>query len=254
MTDPPQLPEADLAALADGSLPAARQAELRVRVQASPQLAAALAEQEQAVSLLRALDQPAPAALRARVRELTGAVAPPAARRRHRLLFMPAATALAVVVVALIVAVQGGGRAPTVPQTARLALAAATEPTPPVDRGEPDRLSLVAAGIPFPYYERTLGWETAGRRTDTLGGRRIVTVFYRSANGTRVGYMIVSGSPLNPGQGREVTRGGVRFTLAHAGAATLVTWRRSGHTCVIAGRSVLESVLLTLAEADEQTA
>ena len=104
MTDETQLPEAELAALADGSLPAERRAQLRARIDASPELAAALSEQERAVTMLRALDEPAPAALHARVREMTdGAATPLRAPRWRRSLFVPAATALAVAVAALVV-------------------------------------------------------------------------------------------------------------------------------------------------------
>jgi anti-sigma factor RsiW len=99
MTHEPTPPEAELAKLADGSLPADREAELRAQVVQSPSLAAALAEQERAVALLRALDEPAPDALRARVEALTGGASsnrtPTRAvrgRRIRRTLVLPGAT------------------------------------------------------------------------------------------------------------------------------------------------------------------
>jgi hypothetical protein len=255
MTDESQLPEAELAALADGSLPAQRRAQLRARIDASPELAAALGEQERAVTMLRALDEPAPAALHARVRELTDRPAAKVSRTRaarwRRSLFVPAATALAVAVAALVVALGGGGSAaPTIPQTARLALSAATSPAPPEDAAHRNLLSLRFDGIAFPYYGRTAGWKTTGTRRDSLGGRRVVTVFY-AAHGTRVGYSIVSGSPLPVGGGTLVARGGVRYWLQRRAGAQLVTWRQSGHTCVIAGRGVGRETLLGLATAEE---
>src|SRR5450432_2194883 len=163
MTDETQLPEAELAALADGSLPAERRAQLRARIDASPELAAALGEQERVVTMLRALDEPAPAALHARVREMTdgGATSRPAPRWRS--LFVPAATALAVAVAALVVLLGGGGSsAPTVPQTAHLALAAATLPAPAEDTAHRNLLRLRVGGISFPYYGRTSRWEATG--------------------------------------------------------------------------------------------
>jgi anti-sigma-K factor RskA len=59
----------ELTALADGSLAAARRVELEARVAASPDLAAKLAEQQRAVSILQgaAAEVEAPAGLRARV-------------------------------------------------------------------------------------------------------------------------------------------------------------------------------------------
>jgi hypothetical protein len=253
MTDETQLPEAELAALADGSLPAERRARLRAWIDTSPELAAALTEQERAVTMLRALDEPAPAALHARVREMTdGAATPLRAPRWRRSLFVPAATALAVTVAALVVLLggSGGASAPTVPQTAHLALAAATSPAPAEDAAHRDLLRLRVGGIAFPYYGRTAGWEATGARTDTLGGRRVVTVFY-TAHGHRVGYAIVGGAPLAAGGGKLVTEGGVSYWLQRTRGAELITWRQAGHTCVIAGRKVGTGTLLELAAAEE---
>ncbi|HEY5431407.1 MAG TPA: hypothetical protein VIK04_19990 [Solirubrobacteraceae bacterium] len=256
MTDERNPPEAELARLADGSLSEPRQAELRAQVQASPELAAALAEQARAVTLLRALDQPAPAALRSHVDAVTGggerAARGPRLRRR-RALVLPGAPALAVIVAAVVLVVSGGNGAPTVPQAARLTLAAATLPAPRVDAADPTRLQRTAAGIPFPNWAPTTGWRAAGARTDTVSGRRIDTVFY-TAGGSRVGYAIAAGSPLPGVRGQTVHRYGVRFTLDRSGSLELITWLRSGHTCVIAGRGVSFDTLLRLAGSDNREA
>jgi hypothetical protein len=246
------LPDAELAALADGSLPADRRERLRARIDSSPELAAALGEQQRAVTMLRALDEPAPAALHARVREMTaGSATTRRTPRWRRTLFLPAATVLAVAVAALVVLVGGGSSsAPTVPQTAHLALAAATSPAPAEDTAHRNVLRLRVGGIAFPYYGRTAGWEATGARTDTLGGRRVVTVFY-TAHGHRVGYAIVDGPPLAVGGGKVVTEGGVSYSLQRARGAELITWRQGGHTCVIAGRTVSRDTLLGLAAAEE---
>jgi anti-sigma factor RsiW len=258
MTDQSQLPEAELAALADSSLPADRRAQLRARIEASPELAAALGEQERAVRMLRALDEPAPAALRARVRELTDGAAQTRGPRRvarwRRSLFVPAATALAVAVAALVVLLgSNGSSAPTVPQTARLALAAATSPAPREDPADNDRLLLRVGGLAFPYYGLTAGWNATGARTDSIGGRQVVTVFY-TAHGHRVGYAIVSGAPLPAGGGTLVTRGDVTYWLQRIRGAQVITWRQAGHTCVIAGRTVKPRTLLSLASEEEKQA
>jgi hypothetical protein len=245
------LPEAELAQLADGLLPADREAELRAQALRSPQLSDALADQERAVALLRSVATPAPAELRARIDGMTTA-APAAESHRGRsrrrwfrnALILPGATALAVVIAAIVVLASGGSSAPTVPQTAHLALSAATLPPPAVDPASPGLLRISAAGIPFSNWP---GWQAVGARTDVVDGRRITTVFYRAANGTRVGYAIVSGPALTGG-GREGSYG-VTYTLGHQGSARLVTWVRDGHTCVIAGRSVSSRTLLRLAAA-----
>jgi hypothetical protein len=45
---------------------------------------------------------------------------------------------------------------------------------------------------------------------------------------------------------------GIRYVFVSSGGAQIITWRRDGHTCVIAGRSVARRTLLALAAADEQ--
>ena len=73
--------EADLAALADGSLYGPRRAALEARLRREPELAAALARQRAVVARLIATAPPAPLSLRMRVEELEAAQ-PVLARRR----------------------------------------------------------------------------------------------------------------------------------------------------------------------------
>ena len=251
MTDDRLPSEAELTRLADGSLSPDREADLRAQVDRSPELRAQLAEQERAVAMLRALDTPAPEALRTHVEALTagggsGAAARggrrPVRGRFGRALVLPAATALAVLVAALVIIISGSG-APSVSQTARLALARATLPAPAINPADPTQLRLSGAGLPFP---RIPGWASVGARTDRVSGRTITTVFYRSlSTGQRVGYAIASGSPL---PGTRATGYDVSYTLGRQGTARLITWVQSGHTCVIAGRTVDGQTLLRLAE------
>ncbi len=268
MPENPTPTETELARLADGSLPVAEREALGARAQASPELAAALREQERAVSLMRSADDAvAPASLRASIEAMTGTestttAAPRAARRARtpgglrltaprwrRRMFMPAATALAIAVAGVVVIVSGGG-SPTVPQTARLALSAATMPAPAQSTSDHDLLDLRVGRIPFPAYVRSVGWQASGTRRDALDGRTVTTVFYRAADGTRVGYAIVSGTALAAPDGPSQTIGGVRYIFGDAGSARLVTWWRDGHTCVVAGRGVGDATLLALATAD----
>ena len=254
MTDEPKPSEDELAMLADGSLPAPRQAQLRAQVQASPELTAALAEQQRAVTMLRALDQPAPAALRARIEEMTGVNPRETETRRparswRRVLVLPALATCAVVVAALVLLVGGGGSGPTVSQTAGLALADATLPAPAVDAGNHRQLTLHTGGIPFPNWAPR--WATVGARTDTLGGRRVDTVYYRGSGGAKVGYSIVSGAPLKGGGYTASALYDGRYTVARQGAAWVVAWPRDGHTCVLAARGVSFRTLLALASGDD---
>lgn len=259
--------EADLARLADGSLPAAREVALRAEIARSPDLQAALAQQERAVSLVRALHEPAPEQLRERIGALIADRTPAAhgersasssssAARRRRAPALLAAGALGLAVVAALVALVSGGAAssPTLPQTVHLTLASATSGAPARDPAHPEWLRLSVDGVAFPDWSDAAGWTATGARTDTVAGRRIVTVFYTGPGGDRIGYAIVSGAPLPIVPGPTVVRYGVRFTLRRLGQARLVTWRRLGHTCVIAGRTVGYPALLGLAAADASAA
>jgi Anti-sigma-K factor rskA len=98
--------EEELAALADGSLDPERRAELEARIEASPNLADRLAEQERAVALLQGAgdEVEAPAGLRARLetQRSTRTV------RTPRRLALAGVAAAAVAAAAIAVAVSGG--------------------------------------------------------------------------------------------------------------------------------------------------
>ena len=98
---------AELASLADGSLPAERRAELEAEVAASPVLADRLAEQERAVALLRGAEDEvdAPAGLRARVE----AQRPARTARASRRLALGGVAVAAVAAAAIAVAVVSSG-------------------------------------------------------------------------------------------------------------------------------------------------
>jgi hypothetical protein len=249
MSNDPQSPEAELARLADGSLPETRAAELRAQVAQSPQLRQALAEQERALALVRMADPPAPDSLRRWVDEQTRAAAPARKRPRLRIGFaLPAIAALAVVIAALVVVASGGSSAPTLQQTTHLALAAAVAPAPSVSPGNPAILTDTAAGIPFPNWGPA-GWKPSGARVDKVAGRTIMTVFYTDPNGSKVGYAIVGGAPVKVSGGTTQNVGGVEYTFLTIGSAHLVTWVQSGHTCVVAGRDVSHQTLKNLVTA-----
>jgi hypothetical protein len=87
-----------------------------------------------------------------------------------------------------------------------------------------------------------------GTRGASLHGRRTMTVAYAGAGGARVGYTILSTPPIAvPGSAQRVVRGGTRLAVWRSRGATVVTWRRAGHTCVLASRSLEASRLLELA-------
>jgi hypothetical protein len=222
---------ADVAALADGSLPEERRAEVERRVAASPELSASLERQRRAVEAVRAAAVPAPAGLRARLERSR------AARRRPVGIALGLAGAAAAILLVLLLV--PGRDGPSVADAAVLATRAPTA-------GAPAPLPAVE-GVRFPRWNERFAWRATGVRSDRLGDRDATTVYYRY-DGHRIGYTIVGGSALAlPSRGARVLRGRTAFHSLRLGGRTVVTWRREGHTCVLSGAGVRPRTLLALA-------
>ncbi|HEY7952744.1 MAG TPA: hypothetical protein VID70_07130 [Solirubrobacteraceae bacterium] len=163
------------------------------------------------------------------------------------------ASAAGLVAVLILALGSNGPSAPTVLQASLLGLRPVSTVAPEENPRAPGQLAISTEGIAYPYWNRRFGWQTAGARSDTLGGRRVTTVFYANASGQRIGYSIVAGKALQlPNSGHAAVWHGTRFDVLHPGAFTVVTWRRDGHTCILVGSRVSAKTLLTLA--DWQTA
>ncbi|HEV7496179.1 hypothetical protein [Baekduia sp.] len=177
----------------------------------------------------------APATLRMRLAD-----AQPSAGTRRRFA-LPALGGLGLAalaaVVLLLVGLGGGSSAPSVDDAVALALAPATAPAPAIDPVNTQVVRERIGGITFPNYSYAWPkWKTTGARRDRLSGRDAMTVVYRGPRGD-VGYTIVDGKPLDPPDGaRHVRAGGVDLSIVRRDGATVVTWERDGHTCVLAGR------------------
>jgi hypothetical protein len=124
---------------------------------------------------------------------------------------------------------------------------AATAPSPPRDAGHPTLLRASFGGVTYPDWKRHFGWRAAGQRDDTIGGRQAHTVFYRHTH-HRIGYTVVAGKPLKrpAGAQRLVVNGLVMYRYRN-GRDTVVTFRRNGRTCVLAGYVHFASTLPKLA-------
>ncbi len=266
MSRTPEDAHADLAALADGTLPAARREHLLALLADSPDLAAELERQRRAVAIVRSLESvEAPSLLRRSIETLTAGEEEPAsagsrstsARRRRRTvplrLRVGAAAALgAVAVVAVVLALSGGSSSPTAApsllQASSSALGPLTQPAPAKSRRNPNLLAASAAGIAFPYWGDRFGWQAAGARTDTVAGRSVTTVVYTHRGAGRVWYSIVSGAALPvPAGSAAIERHGVSFHVVRAANPTVVTWREAGHTCILTARAVDARTLVHLA-------
>jgi anti-sigma factor RsiW len=239
--------DADLAALADGSLAASRRIRVEQAVSESPDLQAAVAAQRHALSAIDQLsDEPAPTALRAR---LALAHHPPRRRARLRGVGLMAA-AITVVVAAVLIGVitAGGGSAhPTVLQASRMAMRSPQASVAAPSGPSQTLPGLSAGGLNYPYLEDRFGYKAVGVRYDRFAGRSVTTVLYSRA-ARRLAYEIVSGPPLKLGRTSwSMTLHNVRFWVLDTPGATIVTWVRDGHSCVLVGRGLTVPVMLRLA-------
>jgi anti-sigma factor RsiW len=240
--------EEELAALADGSLPARRVEELEAQIAESPELADRLAEQQRAIAFVRgaAAEVEAPASLRTRVE------AGQQRGRRSRLGSRPFALAggIAVATVAalvLVLTLPSGAGGPGLAEAAALATMPATEPAPEVDAAAPKLLDEAVSEVPFPNWLTKFGWRATGVRADTVGGRETTTVFYEK-NGRRIAYTIVAGKPLDiPAEADRSRREGVELHALALDGREVVTWKRGGMTCILSGDVVDRGTLLKLA-------
>ena len=238
---------AELAALADGSLPSDRRLPLEERVAASPELAAVLAEQERALAIVRAaaVEVEAPSGLHRRIELARGSRS---GRGGRRLVVIAAgAAAAAATALALVLSLPNGAGGPAVAEAAVLATRPASSGAPAVLPGRTTLLRTRVETVPFPNLARKFGWRPSGQRVDLLQGRRVVTVFYLKA-GTRIGYSIVSGTKLEvPEDAGATSRRGVELRTLRIGPRSIVTWLRKGHTCILSGSGVEPATLLELA-------
>ena len=240
---------ADLARLADGTLPTDRRAEVEARVAASPRLSSILERQGVALHALRATGETgAPARLRARVDRQRGARRAAGGARRSRFIGGAIAAAAAMILAAVLVlpgAFLGG---PSVDDASALAYKPPTQAAPASRPGVPQLLRTEVDDVAFPNYAEKFGWKPVGAREDDPSGRDATTVYYKKGHRT-VAYTIVSGDPLDPpSDARSTTRGGVTYRTFRDDGRNAVTWQRGGHTCVLSGKAVRPAELVRLAD------
>jgi hypothetical protein len=245
---------AELAAFADGSLPAERRAVLAERIQREPRLRELVDQQRASIAAVAALDAPAPERLRASV--VAGWPRPEEsshARSRHRfrrprMLLAGGLAAAAALALALVMV--GGSSSPSVGDTVDLAAAGPTAPPPAVDASDPRALVASVGGNAFPNYAAKLGWRRAGARSDELDGRLAKTVYYRR-HGVQVAYTIIAGDPLGwPSGVRVLDRRHLELRSLDYEGSEVVTWLRNGHTCVLSSDRATREQLLEMATSE----
>jgi hypothetical protein len=235
MTEPRQRPESERAA--------------------SERAASERAESE-LVEFVRSIDVRAPESLHNQVQALVAEASRRKGRRGTGHRRAPAfasyaiagALAAAVAAIAIAIGLSGAGsNGPFIRQASALTLGRSTAAAP---REKPGTAQLAAAvdGVAFPYWEERFGWRSTGTRHDHVNGRAVTTVFYADHHGRQIGYAIVAGTPApKQDRGAIAWRNGTRFRVLQLDGATVVSWLRDGHLCVVAGRGVSAAMLLALA-------
>jgi anti-sigma factor RsiW len=220
--------DADLVLFVDGRLGHDRASALEARAAADPALRHRIdlvrAGRDQLRAAAAATE--APFDLRRRIDALIAQ--PPRARPRWRPLAVLAGAGATLVVVIALVLGAGGPSVGDVLDAAGGAPVATVTPT-----GGP-LLKVQVEGTRFPDYEEKFGWRAVGQHEDEVDGRLVRTVDYRKGN-DEVSYSIVAGDALEEPDGDDLEAEGTR--LRQVGDATVVTWRRGGHTCVMEGSS-----------------
>jgi hypothetical protein len=212
-------------------------------------------EQLHVAELVRSFDAPAPQSLHRQIDSLVAEhqshrFARRSSPRRFHTLGLASAGAAIIAVAAVAIAVSGAGNSamPNLRQAAAPTLRAATLPAPVQSSKNRTQLAVAVGDVPFPYWEDRFGWHSTGARIDHIDGRSIVTVFYGDAAGRRIGYAILSGTPApRIGGGTIVWRDDATYRVLSNSGATVVTWLRDGHLCVVSGRDVSSATLLRLA-------
>jgi hypothetical protein len=199
------------------------------------------------IELLHAADVRAPDSLHRSVQAMVQGRGR-GARWRGVLLGGSLAAAAAVVVVLALLLAGGGSQRLTVEQATAVTLRAATQPAPGEDPHAHGQLTETVDGVAFPYWKDAFGFKARGARTDTIDGRKLITVFYADSHGQSIGYAIASGPPLPGASGGEVQmREGTDYRAATEKGVRVVTWVRDGHLCILTAHDVSFATLVELA-------
>lgn len=251
--------------LVDGSLTAAERPAVEEWANDRPEVSRQIAEQRAVAHALRHGGPEPSERLVATVRDRVRASERRQPRRnltawlgskttRRPALAGAALAAVCAVVALVIVGIIPGANSPSIPAAAKLAFAPSTGGAPAAKSAT--LLDISYAGITYPNYAKFAVLPT-GTRTDQIGGRPALTVFYRLPNGARLSYTVFSGAPVPlPRAAKSVVFDGVPLrTFTTRSGLAVVTLVRFGRTCVLAAPTKRDLVLaLAAAPVREQAA
>ncbi len=224
------------------------------------------------VELIRSVDVRAPESLHSAVEQMiaerssrgagrrTARRDEPRVRRERRYSPRPRLAALgafaaAVLALAIVIGTSGSSSTLSVHDASALTLRAASAGPPGENAANRTELAASVDNVAFPYWGAHFGWRATGRRSDSVDGRAVTTVFYEGARGRRVGYAIVAGNaPSQLGGGVVAQRDGTAYRMLTVGGVAVVAWMREGHLCIVSGRGVDGATLLRLASWDVRRA
>jgi hypothetical protein len=210
------------------------------------------------VELVRSIDVRAPAELHHQIDTLIERRSAHASQRSlgawigggRPVLRLAGVGAILALALALVIGLPGGGStALSLREASALTLSPATLAAPAQNPRRQAELVAAVDGVAFPDWEHGLGWRATGARTDRIGGRSVMTVFYANDRGQRIGYAIVAGipAPTIGDDGVVAWRTGTSYRLLSSSGARVVVWQRDGRLCVLSGRGVSAATLLALA-------
>ena len=136
--------------------------------------------------------------------------------------------------------------APSVSQAAALAQLGPSGPRRGPTPSAPGLKLGKSGDLYFPDWAQSFGWRAVGQRTDTINGRKAVTVYYQRRQ-YRIAYTIVAAPALAVPSAKVRVLEGTALRTLRVGGHLVVTWRRQNHTCVLSGAGVPASKLSMLA-------
>jgi hypothetical protein len=160
---------------------------------------------------------------------------------------MAGVAAVCAAIVIAVVGINGGGSGPSIPAAANLAFAPSTGHAPAAKSAT--LLDVSYGGVTYPNYQE-FAVPPTGTRTDRIGGRPALTVFYRLPNGIPLSYTVFSGKavPRPPNVKSVVFEGVPLHYFTTSSGLSVVTLVRFGRTCVLAAKT-RPNVVLGLAAA-----
>jgi hypothetical protein len=102
-------------------------------------------------------------------------------------------------------------------------------------------------GTPYPAYRDREGWHAVGRRSDYVGGKTALTVFY-ATGARRAAYTVIAGTHVSvPASAMRFVADGVQLAEFNDHGRWIVVFRNHGNSCVLTAAQRERTWLVKLA-------